>query len=223
MTIEHNAITDPNRHEPKGISTASANQVYAATGGATDGGTWKDMQPVGFDTATAGEVYVSDGSGGGAWKNSVNIHGEMTINGSTTAIALTAASDGTLSTDSDYTKLTAASLWEAGVLSDVTFNVDELVAPIAGTYEVNFWAVLSTSALATLVGIKYAINDSAPYSGRKILSLSKAADDIETVSGIGYVDSLTVGQTLSFYIAADKNTNVLVREAGVTLKLLKES
>lgn len=32
MAIEHDSITDPDIHEPKGVSTASANEVYVADG-----------------------------------------------------------------------------------------------------------------------------------------------------------------------------------------------
>lgn len=39
MTIEHNVITDPNIHEPKGFSTATANQLYFADGAGS--GTFK--------------------------------------------------------------------------------------------------------------------------------------------------------------------------------------
>jgi len=39
--IQHKDITDPNIHEPKGIGTASADQVYVATG--LGGGTWKTV------------------------------------------------------------------------------------------------------------------------------------------------------------------------------------
>lgn len=38
MTIEHNAITDPEIHEPKGIAAATQRQVYMANGGGT--GSW---------------------------------------------------------------------------------------------------------------------------------------------------------------------------------------
>jgi len=37
--IQHNTLTDPNIHEPKGVSTASADAMYVATGTGT--GTWK--------------------------------------------------------------------------------------------------------------------------------------------------------------------------------------
>lgn len=41
MTILHVNIPDADRHEPKGVSTATAGQVYVADGAAS--GSWKDM------------------------------------------------------------------------------------------------------------------------------------------------------------------------------------
>lgn len=38
MAIEHSSIVDPNQHEPKGIGSATAGQVYTAAGGGT--GAW---------------------------------------------------------------------------------------------------------------------------------------------------------------------------------------
>ena len=50
--IQHSAITDPNIHEPKGITTASNGQVYVADGGGS--GDWK------FTTGHAfGELFIS--------------------------------------------------------------------------------------------------------------------------------------------------------------------
>lgn len=37
--VQHNTLTDPNIHEPKGVSTASVDATYVATGSGT--GTWK--------------------------------------------------------------------------------------------------------------------------------------------------------------------------------------
>lgn len=44
MAIEHNAIPDNERHEPKGISTATANQVYFADGSGS--GEWSHQKIV---------------------------------------------------------------------------------------------------------------------------------------------------------------------------------
>ena len=41
MAIEHDSIADGERHEPKGISTASANQVYVSNGAGS--GSWQNL------------------------------------------------------------------------------------------------------------------------------------------------------------------------------------
>lgn len=41
MPIQHNAIVDPNIHEPKGVSTATSGQVYVANGSSS--GVWTDL------------------------------------------------------------------------------------------------------------------------------------------------------------------------------------
>jgi hypothetical protein len=43
-TIQHSAIPDGQRHEPKGISTASNGQVYVANGAAS--GSWQTLRGV---------------------------------------------------------------------------------------------------------------------------------------------------------------------------------
>lgn len=64
MTVQHNAITDPDIHEPKGIAAA-----------------------------TAGKVYVSDGASSGTWKYAPGkAHSEIYITSGTTAHTLAAAS-----------------------------------------------------------------------------------------------------------------------------------
>ena len=54
MAIEHDSIADGERHEPKGISTAAANQVYVSNGAGS--GSWKNQ------VGGANTVNVSDAS-----------------------------------------------------------------------------------------------------------------------------------------------------------------
>jgi len=64
MAIQHDSITDPNIHEPKGISTASN-----------------------------GAMYFADGAGSGDWKRGAgHAYADMDITNGTTAFALAAAS-----------------------------------------------------------------------------------------------------------------------------------
>ena len=63
--IQHSAIPDGQRHEPKGISTATSGQVYVANGAAS--GAWSIPEPKGALGAAADSVYIADGAGSGAW------------------------------------------------------------------------------------------------------------------------------------------------------------
>jgi hypothetical protein len=44
MTIEHSEIADPDIHEPKGVASAAANEVYASNG--VGGGSWTKLNEV---------------------------------------------------------------------------------------------------------------------------------------------------------------------------------
>jgi hypothetical protein len=47
MTIQHSAIEDADRHEPKGITTAAAGTAYIADGGGSTGA-WEQVQREGY-------------------------------------------------------------------------------------------------------------------------------------------------------------------------------
>ena len=75
MTVDHDALTDPELHEPKGTATAAANAVFIADGagsGAFNSHSSFDdpdiHEPKDISTADSGDVYVANGSGGGTWQ-----------------------------------------------------------------------------------------------------------------------------------------------------------
>ena len=158
MATEHVDITDPEIHEPKGVASAAA-----------------------------GEMYVADGAGGGAWqKSGMTNHGEMTVTNNSTATSVTAAVDATLNTDTDYTKITAG--WSGPHVHGVTFNVDELVVAVTGHYEVSFWSSIKVPQNNNFVGIKYSINDGTPHSLQKLVSQSVTTNDYLNIAGHGGVE-----------------------------------
>ena len=65
---DHKAITDPEIHEPKGISTAGSDEVYVANG--AGGGAWKNGPISGQSAATEGSHPTSDGAGSFSWQKS---------------------------------------------------------------------------------------------------------------------------------------------------------
>lgn len=65
MAVVHKNLPDSELHEPKGVSSAAADQVYVTDGDGS--GTFRPYDPgfTPFSTADADQVYVSDGGGGG--------------------------------------------------------------------------------------------------------------------------------------------------------------
>ena len=75
MTIQHNIITDPDIHEPKGAATAASGKVYVANGSGS--GTWETVDTANLtdgavtptklnglaDNGTAGQLIQTDGDG----------------------------------------------------------------------------------------------------------------------------------------------------------------
>ena len=193
MATEHVNIDDPYIHEPKDISTSNSR-----------------------------ELYVANGSGSGAWQGSIlNTHGEMVIEGSTTATVTASAADTTLSTDSDYTKIVAD--WSAGHLEGITLNTDELVVPVDGDYYVSFWADIKVPKNNNFIGIKYSVNDSTPYSVRKLIGQSTTTNDYINLAGMGMIPGLPAGSTISMYIASTANDSLIVQEAGLICFILHEN
>lgn len=64
-TIAHSTLTGAELHEPKGVSGATANSVYSATGGGS--GTWTKLTPTNLtgvtNNGTAGDLITVDGTG----------------------------------------------------------------------------------------------------------------------------------------------------------------
>jgi len=158
LTIEHKDITGADLHEPKGVASANA-----------------------------GEIFIADGAGSGSWQhNIIANHGQMTVTNNATATSVTGAVDATLNTDTDYVKVTAG--WGDAHVHGVTFNVDELVCAVDGHYELSFWASVKIPQNNNFVGIKFSVNDSTPYSPQKLVSQSATTDDYRNMMGNSGVD-----------------------------------
>jgi len=189
---EHVDLADPELHEPKGVAAASL-----------------------------GQMYIADGVGSGAWEdNTGNTHGDAIITSNTTVTAVTAAVDATLATDSDYVKITAA--WTLAHGENVTLSTDKIVVGVGGTYFITFWADVLVPLTNNFIGIKYAVNDTPPYSSRKVIGQSQSTSDFLNLSASGVVASLSANDTLSVYIAATKTDSLIVQEAGLIAILLHE-
>jgi hypothetical protein len=219
MTIQHNTITDPEIHEPKGVAAASSGTVYKADG--TGSGSWS-YPLTGLNTASSGQVFVSDGSASGTWKYSpAKPHAEIYISGGTTAHTLS-------STAGTYTKLNPSGEWTASGYEDI-LSVDatngEIDLSLDGHYLLNFWINFTTSAIAagTVYKFKYALDGTTAARTITVPKFSNGADTLHS-SASGLLE-VTGGSTvpLSLHVAGDATSageDITVVEAGLTVLFL---
>lgn len=93
MAIEHDSIADGERHEPKGIDGASANQVYVANGAGS--GAWMDTAASTLAAASNKQIIVANGSGGSTAQNSVRMGWQDFNDTATASTPITLSSAGT--------------------------------------------------------------------------------------------------------------------------------
>lgn len=133
-TIQHSAIPDGQRHEPKGISTATANQVYVANGSAS--GSWAKAGPQSLagisSNGSAGQFITVDGAGnfvlaaaahGSCYFYNIGTPYTLTYPSTFTKLAPTTVATGspTLITEGTNARLTYTGA--AGVDLDVVFGL----------------------------------------------------------------------------------------------------
>lgn len=132
--VQHNNLTDPNLHEPKGVSTAVNGQVYVADGGGS--GDWKFLSGHAF-----GELYVEGGATAQTLSASnalakLNPTGEWTVNG--TKNMTLSATNGTLTvfTAGEYQLNFWAVFDTASIASGAAYNFHYNVNGVSSTRKV---------------------------------------------------------------------------------------
>jgi len=189
---EHKDLTGAELHEPKGVADV---------------------------TTEANMMFYADGLGSGSWRHhGGSVHGEMIIVNNIIPEVTPTALDTTLNTDSEYTKIITG--WSGGHEALITFSTDKMVVGVAGNYELHFWADVLFPTANQRCGIKYAINDTIPYSIRKLITVSSSIGDTLNISGSGILTGLSAGDSISVYIATDKAGDPTVEEAGMFIKLI---
>lgn len=220
--IQHKDIPDSQRHEPKGVSTASSNQVYVADGSGS--GSWKkvDSQAIkglGGDGGVAGKIILTDGSEGFVGKAYAS-YGVMGISANSTPFAInSAAADPTLQSNSDYVLFTGVGAPFVGEsLYGTAFNTDRLTVSTPGVYEVRFWSNIGTfPSTSAKVGAKFRINGTN-WSARTVVTKSNSVGDSGHLNAFGLV-TLNANDYIQLYVASSASGNLVLNNANLTLEL----
>lgn len=203
MAIEHDVIASAERHEPKGVESATANQVYTADGAGS--GSWK--------------------IGGGA------LFGDMDFSQNTVATNITAASATPGAAGfvllSGATLTTPAPLYAQGVVDTIAFentgNNELLRVPTAGIYEVSLSCSFSGGGggAGNVYRFNYAVNG-IEQTAHSYALRQTSSSDVGNVAFSEYVQ-LAANDTIQPVVANQSGTNNPTIEASAfTLVLLKE-
>jgi hypothetical protein len=232
---QHGALSEADGlHEPKGVSTASADEVYVADGAAS--GTWESgdykWEPVGVDAASAGDVYVADGVGGGTWSaGGGSLFGDMDFSQNTvdTTISATSASPGAAGwvVLNGSTLTTPGPLYGQGVVNTVAFlndsNNERLQVPVSGIYEISFNASFSGGGggLGNVYRFNFAI-DGVENTAHAYALRQTSSSDVGNVGFSEYVQ-LSANAVIQPTVANQTATNnPTVEVSSFTCVLLKE-
>lgn len=224
MSIQHLNIPDAQIHEPKGVVSASAGQVYVANGSGS--GVWKKpdsatLAGMSGDGGSTNLIPISNGSNGFTFKRRAG-YGSMTITNNTNSFAVPLAVDATLNTNSDYVLYTGTGApWAfTSPTLDVTFNTDRMIAPVTGVYEVILWAnIASFPSNVAKIGLKYRVNGST-FSPRKVVCKSNSAGDYGSLNGSGLVQ-LSAGDFIQIMFASTVAGSLVIGDLNATIILIK--
>lgn len=201
--VQHSSLTDPNLHEPKGISTASANQVYISNGSGS--GTWTNVNRL-------------PGTGWGKYTNTTYV-GTTALAISTTPVILPFTTADTVSqlpitlagVTSDLMDLSTETLKfvASGDLHSITLTME--VYSASGTPK-----VLDLSLFGSSDGVTY-----GTLLGETTVSLDKGAGQVITESSLFPVTSDMVTHGARILLSVDTGTANIINIGLITARVHK--
>jgi len=205
--IQHRDMVSADVHEPKHISdstSADAGKVITpSTGGLSE-----------LRYLTPSEVGVNF------------IYGEAALDANTATTAVSAATDASLYTTSDYVQLNSNAGRLPGVYLDhanaVTFNstTNGLIIPVSGDYRVYFWMNIKSDTNNSKIGIKAKENGS--WCNFTVKHDIAALDRVQLISG-SIITDMVAGNEMTLWLASDKAASLTIQDMRFYVELLKES
>lgn len=186
--VQHSSLTDPNLHEPKGISTASANQVYRSDGSGS--GTWTNVNRL-------------PGTGWGKYTNTTYT-GTTALAISTTEVLLP------FTTNADVSQLPIGLDGVTSSLLNLSTETLQFVSE-GDLHSITLtFKVYSTSGTPVTMDIKlYGSSDGTSYTtllGETTVNLAKGAGQVITESSLFPVTTNMVSHGARIYLATNTGT-----------------
>ena len=213
--IEQAGLTDPQVHEPKDISTATADTVYVADGfGVT--GEWTKLTAEQLDTSggLVGDVFSADGAGGGTWVSSGGANfGSAYFTANTTPTVV-----GALGT---YVTLDPGT-WATTVTDSIPFDTNKFTIPEDGIYELSMCVSFAGAGggAGDIYKMAFAVGGVAITASPK-MRRQTGSTDIGSGSRSTY-QSLSEGEEITILVQNETaNRDPTFSEGSFTIVLLK--
>lgn len=201
--VQHSSLTDPNLHEPKGISTASANQLYLSNGSGS--GTWTNANRF-------------PGTGWGKYTNTTYV-GTTALAVTNTPLLLPFTTNDTVS------QLPITLTGTTSSLMNVATETLQFVA-VGDLHSITLtMQVYSVSGSpAGLDVILYGSSDGTTYAtllGETTVALAKGAGQVITESSLFPVTSDMVTHGARIYVATNSGTANMINIGLVSARVHK--
>lgn len=218
--MEHRNIPDGELHEPKGAATALEGTFYKSNGSGS--GSWGKLTDSNVEglgpNSPAGRRVVTDGNGGfDIEPTSASAFGTMNLANNAVALSVTAASDTTLRTNSDYKEVTLALTFDG--LNNMGTGSNYLQVQEGGLYTIDYWANIRASVNNTRFALKFVVNDTQFISRPPISNLiTNGVEHNQSANGIHAFNS---GDQIKLFIATDKTADVTITDLTFQMLFLR--
>jgi hypothetical protein len=160
-------------------------------------------------------LYIWDGS---VWINFASTpavatdYGQRAITENTTVLAITAAVDPTLSTNSDYDQVLGIfNATPDGENNGITQQTNTFTIDKDGVYRIEVWASVMSSVNNTAMAVKFGINGTIGL-GRRPKVFLRNVGEVHTITAFGY-HHFDAGDVVSLWFASDKSANITFDDA----------
>lgn len=200
--VQHSSLTDPNLHEPKGISSASANQLYLSNGSGS--GVWTNANRF-------------PGTGWGKYTNTTYV-GATTLAISTTPVLLP------FTTDDNVSQLPITLTGTTSNLMNLATETLQFVA-VGDLHSITLTFKISGATSSNRIDIiLYGSSDGITYNtflGETTVSLAKGSGLVITESSLFPVTSDMVTHGARIYLNTDTNTANIIDIGLITARVHK--
>jgi len=209
----------PYANDLNAFSTASGGKVYVSDG--VGSGTLQDYdkEPKGISTASADQVYVANGSGSGTWSDFSTVPptfaGMLSQNDST--ISISAASDSTLQTNSDYVPLNNTNMWSVEAGENITSSASsgQFTVVAGGTYQISLCAAFSADIKGR---VGFIFGDGTYFETKRTIVDVDTAETAVVMSVM--IPNVSANTVYGVYVAAEGNTTLTVQTATFAVQRL---